>query len=281
MLTAITDWERALTQHTDLDRSTVTQYVGDVQRFVTWFRTDKWGASFADISVQDAKDYRDALVTARRAPATARRADRHGTAPVRGRHGALIATLYQYGMLAALALSALMGCDSSPVETPTPLPPRPPLPTPTPVRDLPPNSNGTMALANLRGTGAYAGPAMLNPGAVLWHFGVDIRPRTTAPPVPVYGRSGSTPAVVQDRVYIGGDESLYALDAVTGQEQWRFNTPRGIVNSPAVAGDLVYFASGDSTLYAVARTAGRLVWRFPRTPAVPTESIKKSGVSGR
>jgi len=74
VLTAITKWQQALTQHTDLDRSTVTQYIGDAQRFVTWFRTDERGASLADISVQDAKDYRDALVAARRAPATVNRA---------------------------------------------------------------------------------------------------------------------------------------------------------------------------------------------------------------
>ncbi len=74
MLIGITDWERALTQHTDLDRSTVNQYIGDAQRFVMWFRTDERGESVADITVQDAKDYHDALVAARRAPATLNRA---------------------------------------------------------------------------------------------------------------------------------------------------------------------------------------------------------------
>ena len=72
MLTAITKWQQALTQHTDLDRSTVTQYIGDAQRFIMWFRTDERGTSFADITMQDAKDYRDASIAARRAPARGR-----------------------------------------------------------------------------------------------------------------------------------------------------------------------------------------------------------------
>ena len=41
MLTAIAKWQQALTQHTDLDHSTVTRYIGDAQRFVTWFESIK------------------------------------------------------------------------------------------------------------------------------------------------------------------------------------------------------------------------------------------------
>lgn len=109
---------------------------------------------------------------------------------------------------------------------------------------------------------------MINPGAILWKFRVDVRPVTSSSNPNLYGRLGSTPAVVQGRVYVGGDEYLYALDAATGAEQWRFNTPNGFVTSPAVAGDTVYFESGDSTLYAVVATTGKERWRFTDANAV-------------
>jgi outer membrane protein assembly factor BamB len=103
---------------------------------------------------------------------------------------------------------------------------------------------------------------MINPGSILWKFRVDVRPVTNSNNPNLYGRAGSTPAAVQGRVYIGGDEFLYALDAATGAQQWRFNTPGGVVNSPAIAGDTVYFESGDSTLYALAAATGEERWRF-------------------
>jgi outer membrane protein assembly factor BamB len=53
-------------------------------------------------------------------------------------------------------------------------------------------------------------------------------------------------------VYFGsGDGRLYALDARTGQEKWRFKTDGGVNSSPAVAGGVVYFGSTDGYLYAV------------------------------
>ncbi len=82
------------------------------------------------------------------------------------------------------------------------------------------------------------------------------------------GYSWSSPAVDGSKVYIGCTRSaerhpndggdLYAVDAKTGREVWRFQTVRqpdhflnGVVSSPVVADGLVYFGALDGKVYAV------------------------------
>jgi len=77
MHTAIEGWKQHLVRDTGLDPSTVAQYVEDVRRFTTWL-TDAQdpGASLAvaDLTVQNAREYRNHLLDAGRAPATVNRA---------------------------------------------------------------------------------------------------------------------------------------------------------------------------------------------------------------
>jgi len=82
------------------------------------------------------------------------------------------------------------------------------------------------------------------------------------------GYAWSSPAVVDGIVYIGNASVVkrhkestphfYAVEAKTGQEIWRLKTGRttgqfiqGVVSSPAVAGELVYFGALDGKVYAV------------------------------
>ncbi|RPJ83899.1 MAG: hypothetical protein EHM18_12890 [Acidobacteria bacterium] len=82
------------------------------------------------------------------------------------------------------------------------------------------------------------------------------------------GYSWSSPAIANGTVYIGAARStqrhsnaggdLYAVDAKTGREVWRFQTGRlpdhflqGVVSSPVVADGLVYFGALDGRVYAV------------------------------
>jgi outer membrane protein assembly factor BamB len=99
-------------------------------------------------------------------------------------------------------------------------------------------------------------------GAVVWRV-------QTGPVIPFeWGfESGdyydSSPVVVGQRVWIGaGDGNLYALDAATGKEIWRFKTEGRIRSSPAMAGGAVYVGSMDGSLYAVDAENGKLRWRF-------------------
>jgi outer membrane protein assembly factor BamB len=59
--------------------------------------------------------------------------------------------------------------------------------------------------------------------------------------------------VVNGTVYTGcRDSNLYALDAATGKEKWRFfNDLSWVITSPAVAEGKVFFATSDSSLYHV------------------------------
>jgi outer membrane protein assembly factor BamB len=56
---------------------------------------------------------------------------------------------------------------------------------------------------------------------------------------------------------------VYALDAATGTERWRF-LAQGSVSSPAVVGEAVYVTTSapDSCVYAVDARTGEERWRF-------------------
>ena len=58
----------------------------------------------------------------------------------------------------------------------------------------------------------------------------------------------SSPAVSNGVVYVGSyDKNLYAIDAMTGAEKWRFKTGNYVGSSPAVSNGVVYVGSDDNT----------------------------------
>lgn len=73
----------------------------------------------------------------------------------------------------------------------------------------------------------------------------------------------SSPALWQDAVYFGsGDGNIYALDAKSGVEKWRFHTGDVVHASPAVADGRLYVGSWDSYFYALDAASGKELWRF-------------------
>jgi outer membrane protein assembly factor BamB/tetratricopeptide (TPR) repeat protein len=94
------------------------------------------------------------------------------------------------------------------------------------------------------------------------------------------GQVVSSPLVVDGVVYVGDtDGTLYAIDAVTGQERWSFATGGEIRGSPAFADGVLYVASMDGKLYAldastgVQRCASSAIGPISTTPVVAGDKI--------
>lgn len=102
-------------------------------------------------------------------------------------------------------------------------------------------------------------------GQVIW--AVDLTPARDARS----SASGGSLAVGGGRLFVASAQAyLAALDAATGQEQWRVEFDSPLNGSPAVAGDKVYVSALDSTLWALDTASGRIQWTLPGTPALST-----------
>jgi outer membrane protein assembly factor BamB len=80
---------------------------------------------------------------------------------------------------------------------------------------------------------------------------------------PGQGNVGSSPAVVDNTLYVGSDDSrCYALAANSGAVEWSAQTDGLVRSSPAVDDEAVYAGSIEGTLYAFDRTDGTERWTF-------------------
>ncbi len=73
----------------------------------------------------------------------------------------------------------------------------------------------------------------------------------------------SSPLVVEGTVYFAsGDGNMYAVDAASGEQRWKFKTGDVTHSSPAYADGIVYFGGWDSYFYALDAKTGKEVWKF-------------------
>ncbi len=78
-----------------------------------------------------------------------------------------------------------------------------------------------------------------------------------------------SPAMADRTIYFGDMKGyLYAIDAETGAEHWRFKTRDRIFSSPVVAEGVVYIGSDDGYLYALSGA----------TTSVPKQPLAKRAV---
>ncbi|WP_136716904.1 outer membrane protein assembly factor BamB family protein [Halorientalis salina] len=118
-------------------------------------------------------------------------------------------------------------------------------------------------LANTGHAPGETGPA--GPVTDEWTVGMD-------------GSVQSSPAVVNGTVYVGSaDDSLYAVDAATGEAQWTFETGGSVRSSPAVVNGTVYVGSDDNHLYAVDAATGEETWAFQTREAVASSPAVAAG----
>jgi eukaryotic-like serine/threonine-protein kinase len=158
------------------------------------------------------------------------------------------------------SLLALSGCFEASSNTSTPT--ARPISTPTPVSASQPSSNGSMNRANTQRTGVYDTAPLRQSGSVSWKFKAK------------NDRALSMPTIADGTIYFGGSESdhtIYALDAETGNEVWRYQTSFfGSSYSPIVADGTVYISNSDENLYALDSETGKELWRFSiQDPSLP------------
>lgn len=88
-------------------------------------------------------------------------------------------------------------------------------------------------------------------------------------PMPHFGLE-STPVVVDGVMYVSGNNQVYALDALTGNQIWKYSRPPtpGLVGDAsvgtnrgvAVYGDKIFAVTDNAHLLALNRVTGGLVW---------------------
>lgn len=73
----------------------------------------------------------------------------------------------------------------------------------------------------------------------------------------------TTPAVTPEALYYGDTAGiLYARDVTSREEIWQFKAEDGIVSSPIILEDRIYFGSRDGYFYSLDRSNGNLIWRL-------------------
>ena len=79
----------------------------------------------------------------------------------------------------------------------------------------------------------------------------------------------SPPSVSDGKVYVGSwDGRLYAIDAETGKTKWTYQTGWGIDTTPAIKDNKLYFGSTDNNFYALNKEDGKLEWYYTCNAAI-------------
>jgi outer membrane protein assembly factor BamB len=87
----------------------------------------------------------------------------------------------------------------------------------------------------------------------------------------------SSPVSGDGLVFVGDREGfLFAMDARTGVERWRFAASNWISQSAAVAGDAIFVGDDDGNLFGVSVADGRQLWRV-RLGAPVSEPVVAAG----
>lgn len=90
--------------------------------------------------------------------------------------------------------------------------------------------------------------------------------------------SKSSPSVAGERVFVGIDKDLTALDRASGRVLWRAPTGRKVDSTPLVVGDTVYVGSDDRTFYAFDAATGRRVWSYTTEGSVSSSPTYGEGL---
>lgn len=86
----------------------------------------------------------------------------------------------------------------------------------------------------------------------------------------------SSPTISQGRVIIAANSKVYALDVATGAQVWSFSAGP-FTSSPAVSGTYVFIGSVDGNMYALDFATGALKWSFDTKAQILSSPIVYGG----
>jgi eukaryotic-like serine/threonine-protein kinase len=89
----------------------------------------------------------------------------------------------------------------------------------------------------------------------------------------------ATPVVAEDRVYFGvGDGAVYCLDLHSGTKQWEQQVDGAVVAMPTLINEQILIASQGGSLSALDRKTGRTEWTFRAGGGIWTQPLITAGV---
>jgi len=77
----------------------------------------------------------------------------------------------------------------------------------------------------------------------------------------ITGRIHCSPAVVDDKVFIGLENGVHALNAKTGRKIWNYTVEVGLY-ALSVADGMVFIGATDHKVYALNETTGDQIWNY-------------------
>ena len=102
-----------------------------------------------------------------------------------------------------------------------------------------------------------------------------------------YFGTETTPIAADGVLYVTGQNSVYALDALTGNAIWHYSRPQslGMVGDAALGtnrgvgllGDRVFFLTDNAHLLALDRATGKIVWEVNAAPEMPASEHQHYG----
>ena len=97
-------------------------------------------------------------------------------------------------------------------------------------------------------------------------------------PVDLGGGIGSTPLVLDGKVYVGAfDRNYYVLDAATGEARALFKAGGWFWSGTATDGKRLFAPNMDGKLYAMDLRAGEVIWEFDTEGAVLSTPVVVNG----
>jgi eukaryotic-like serine/threonine-protein kinase len=101
------------------------------------------------------------------------------------------------------------------------------------------------------------------------------------------GDLSSSPALSGDKIFVGvSNGTLWALNKITGEKIWEFNTKYTIFSTPACNSssssvmdeEIIYFGSTDGYLYALSSDSGSVKWKFKADGGIYSSPAIKNGM---